>query len=171
MSDSFFQRRLVRPLLDLMRQGSTPEKLALSIAFGLVLGMFPALGWTTLLCLLATVIFRLNLPAVQLVNFVAYPLQLALLIPFIRAGEFLFQSARLSLSLTQILAMIKSDVWNAIRVLWIATVHAIAVWALVAPFAIYVIYRVLSPVLRRLASASGLSGSEVSSSAVGAEVC
>jgi uncharacterized protein (DUF2062 family) len=171
MSQGFFQQRIVRPVLDLLRQGTSPEEIALSIAFGLVLGIFPLLGWTTLLCLLAAVIFRLNLPAVQLVNYFAYPLQLAMLIPFFRAGEFLFHSVRLSLSLTQILAMIKADVWHSIKVLWIATVHAIAAWALIAPLAIYVLFRILSPILRRLALASGLSGRKLNVSAVGTEVC
>jgi len=32
---------------------------------------------------------RLNLPAIQLVNLVVYPLQLALLVPFLRAGAWL----------------------------------------------------------------------------------
>jgi uncharacterized protein (DUF2062 family) len=171
MSESFLQERVVRPLLDLLRQGTTPEKIALSIAVGLVLGVFPSLGWTTLLCLLAALVFRLNLPAIQMVNYFAYPLQLALLIPFIRAGEFLFHSARLPLSLTQILAMIKANVWHAIELLWIATVHAIAAWALVAPFAIYVLFRILSPLLRRMAIASGLSGPKLPAPAVDAEAC
>ena len=170
MSKGLLERRIARPLLDLLRQGTTPEKIALSIAVGLVLGVFPSLGWTTLLCFLAAVVFRLNLPAVQMVNYFAYPLQLALLIPFIRAGEFLFHSARLPLSLTQILAMIKADVWHAIKVLWIATVHAVAVWALVAPVAIYVLFRILSPLLRRLAMAGGLSARRLSAPAVDAEV-
>jgi uncharacterized protein (DUF2062 family) len=156
MSNGFFHRRIVRPLLDLLLQGATPEKIALSIAFGLVLGIFPSLGWTTLLCLLAAVTFGLNLPAVQLVNYFAYPLQLVLLIPFIRAGELLFHSTRLPLSLAQILAMIKADVWHAINVLWIATVQAIAVWALIAPLAIYILYRIVAPIIRRVALEAGL---------------
>jgi uncharacterized protein (DUF2062 family) len=152
----FFQRRVVRPVLDLLRQGTTPEKIALSIAVGVVLGIFPSLGWTTLLCFLATLLFGLNLPAVQLVNYFAYPLQLALLIPFIRAGEILFHSARLPLSVVQIAGMIHTNVGNAIKVLWTVTLHAIVVWALLAPPVIYILYRVLVPVLRRLAQLSGL---------------
>jgi len=166
LSDGFFQRRIVRPVLDLLRQGTTPEKIALSIAFGLVLGIFPSLGWTTLLCFLATLLLGLNLPAVQLVNYFAYPLQLALLIPFIRAGEILFHRARLPLSLAQIVAMINANVWNAIKVLWIVTLHAIVAWALLAPPVIYILYRVLVPVLRRLAQVSGLR-----KPADGTEVC
>ena len=151
MKNGFFQHRIVHPVLDLLRQGTKPEEIALSIAVGLVLGIFPALGSTTLLCFLAAFVFRLNLPAIQLVNYLAYPLQLSLLIPFIRAGEILFHSARLRLSLKQIVAMIKANAWHATKVLWISTLQAIAVWALIAPLSIYVLYCVLAPLLRKLA--------------------
>lgn len=159
--NGFFQRRITRPILEVLRQGTTPEKIALSIAFGLVLGIIPAIGWTTLLCFLAAIMFRLNLPAVQLVNYFMYPVQLALLIPFIRAGELLFGGTRLPLSLSQILSMIKADVRHAIKVLWIATAHAVVVWALVAPLAIYLIYRTLAPILRQFVQVSGITNSEI----------
>ncbi len=110
-----------------------------------MLGVFPALGWTTLLCLLVAVWLKLNVPAMQLVNYLAYPLQLALLVPFIRAGELLFRAPRLVISLPQILAMVRADVWHAITALWVATMHAIAVWTLIAPVAVYLIYKILLP--------------------------
>jgi hypothetical protein len=44
-----FYRRVVDPILGLMTQGITPEKIALSLAFGIVLGVFPMLGSTTIL--------------------------------------------------------------------------------------------------------------------------
>ena len=156
MIQTFFHRRLVRPILHLLRQGITPEKIALSVAFALVLGVFPALGWTTLLCLIVALRLRLNVPAMQLVNYLVYPLQLMLLVPFIRAGEILFQAPRLSLSLPQIMSMIHASVWQAIKTLWVATVHAIAVWAILAPLAICLIYRVLAPVLGKIAEARDL---------------
>ena len=156
----FFHRRLVRPIVDLLTQGITPEKIALSIAFGLVLGVFPALGWTTLLCLAVAVWLKLNVPAMQLVNYLAYPLQLALLVPFLRAGEWGFRAPRLAISLPQILAMVRADVWHAITALWVATMHAIVAWALLAPLAVWAIYKVLAVVLRRLAAVSGLVKAE-----------
>src|SRR5664279_199614 len=156
MIPTFFHRRIVRPILDLLRQGFTPEKIALSVAFALVLGVFPALGWTTLLCLVVALRLRLNVPAMQLVNYLAYPLQLMLLLPFIRAGEILFHAPRLSLSLPQIMSMIHTGVWHAIQVLWVATVRAIAVWAIIAPLAIYLIYRILTPLVGKLAEARNL---------------
>jgi len=166
----FFHRRLVRPIVDLFTQGITPEKVALSIAFGLVLGVFPALGWTSLLCLLVAVWLKLNVPAMQLVNYLAYPLQLVLLVPFIRAGEVLFRVPKLVISLPQILAMVRADVWHAIAALWMTTVHAIVAWTLIAPAAVYLIYKILSPILTRLAQVSGLAKPESSAASL-AEVC
>jgi uncharacterized protein (DUF2062 family) len=156
MIHGFFQRRVVRPIVNLLTQGITPEKIAMSLACGIVLGIFPALGWTTLLCALAAFAFRLNLPAIQLVNYFVYPLQLALLIPFIRMGEFVFRAQRMALSLSQIAAMIRADMLNAIRVLWVATLHAVMVWAVLAGPAIFLLYIALAPVLRKLAKATGL---------------
>ncbi len=82
MIAGWLRRKIVNPILDLLRQGITPEKIALSIALGLTLGVAPVLGSTSILCLLAAFVLGLNLPAIQLVNYLVYPLQLALLAPF-----------------------------------------------------------------------------------------
>jgi uncharacterized protein (DUF2062 family) len=151
MKDSFIYRRLIRPLLDLLRQGVTPEKLALSLALGLVLGVFPAVGWTTALCALAALIFRLNIPALQMINYFLYPAQIALLLPFFRLGEKVFRAPHLPISIPRIYEMARADHWGAIRFLWSTTWHAIVVWAILAPLSTVLIYYVLVPVFRHAA--------------------
>jgi uncharacterized protein (DUF2062 family) len=66
--------------------GLPPETVVLILAVGFVLGTFPVYGCPTLFCLLAAVALRLNLPALQLVNQLTSPLQIALLVPFARLG-------------------------------------------------------------------------------------
>ena len=68
------------------------------------------------------------------------------------------------------MSMIHAGVWQAIKALWVATVHAVAVWSLLAPIAIYVIYKVLTPVFRRLAPSRKLANPEPESP-VALEVC
>jgi uncharacterized protein (DUF2062 family) len=68
-------------------EGLSAESMAILLAAGLVLGTFPVYGCPTLLCLLAALVFRWNAPALQLVNQLASPVQLALLVPFARIGE------------------------------------------------------------------------------------
>jgi uncharacterized protein (DUF2062 family) len=149
--EGFLQRRLVRPVIDLLRQGVTPEKIALSIVFGVTLGVFPVLGSSTALCAIAALAFRLNLPATQLVNYFVYPLQIALLLPFFRLGEKLFGAQHLPLSVSQIYAMIHASMSGAVRALWTTTWHAVVVWCLLAPVAGIVLYVLLVPALRRVA--------------------
>ena len=143
-------RRFVEPLLRLLRQGLSPEKLALSVAAGIALGVFPVLGTTTLLCALAAILFRLNVPAMQLVNYLVFSLQLALLIPFIRLGEFLYGADPVPLTLGQIQNLLRHDPGQAIAILAGSLLHATTAWFLIAPFAIYAMYRLFTPLFRRL---------------------
>jgi uncharacterized protein (DUF2062 family) len=149
MKDGFFQRRIVRPVIDLLKQGVTPEKMALSLALGAAFGVFPALGWTTSLCAIIALVFRLNLPAIQIVNYFMYPAQIALLLPFFRLGEKLFGAPHLPISVSQIYAMIHASVWGAIKLLWTTTWHAIIVWIILAPLFVAIAYAILVPLLRR----------------------
>lgn len=156
MKLEFFHRRVVAPIVALLSQGITLEKIALSLAFGIVLGIFPVLGSTTVLCAVAALVFGLNLPAIQLVNYLIYPMQLFLLVPFIRMGEKLFRVAPLPLSLAQILTMVRTDLSHAVATLWRTEVHAISAWLLIGPVAICLLYFLLSRALRRVAASSGL---------------
>jgi hypothetical protein len=93
---------------------------------------------------------RLNLPAIQIVNYFVYPLQIVLLIPFFRLGEKLFGAPHLPLSVTQILTMVHASFWSATRFLWTTIWHAAAVWCLIAPVFVTLTYPILVPLLRRV---------------------
>lgn len=66
--------KIVDPLMDQLKSGVSPEKLALSLALGVVGGVFPVPGLTTLPCVLFTVLFSLNPVAPQVVNILVTPL-------------------------------------------------------------------------------------------------
>ena len=73
-------------VLDQLRQGITPEKIALTIALAAGIGVFPLLGTTTVLCFAIGVPLRLNQALMQLVNYLVYPLQIAGIYLFVRIG-------------------------------------------------------------------------------------
>jgi len=150
MKERWFQWRITRPIVELLGQGVTPEKMALSLALGVALGVFPVLGTTTALCALVAFIWRLNLPAIQIVNYLAYPLQIALLIPFFRAGEKLFGAPHLPLSVAQIYATFHASVWGATRFLWTTIWHAAVAWCLVSPVFVGLALVILVPLFKRV---------------------
>ena len=136
------------------RQGVTPEQVALTIALGLIIGVFPILGATTILCGIAATVLRLNQPIIQLVNYVAYPAQLVTLIPFYRAGESLFNRPHLPLSIPMLMERFRDDAGKFFSDFGIVAVYGIVVWCLIAPIVAAAIYYVTRPSLRVLARRS-----------------
>ncbi len=151
----WLRAKLIEPLLALLRQGTTPARLALSLAFGLGLGVFPVLGLSTILCTVLALALRLNLPAIQLVNYAAAPLQLVLIIPFVRVGEHLLGLAPEPLSIKAGLALLAAGVLRAVHVLWGAILHAALGWLVIGPAAIYLLYLLFRPLLERAAASMG----------------
>ena len=148
----FLQKKLIAPLLAFLQQGLSPEKLALCVALGVTLGTFPMLGATTLLCTAAALSLRLNMPAIQLVNYFAYPLQLLLFIPFIRAGEFLFQETPVPLDLSLIFTMLQTDMLGTIQSLWWTNFRGMIAWSIIAIPVGILVYGILKKVFTRIAS-------------------
>lgn len=145
---SFWQRKVVAPILAQLRQGITPEKIALTAALGAVIAVFPILGSTTLLCGLVAWGLRLNQPIMQLVNYLCYPLQFLLLLPFYRAGEW-FGAPHVSLSIPELMARFEAAPLPFIREFAGVALGGIAAWLLFAPLAATAIHFGLLPVLRR----------------------
>jgi len=73
-----------------LRQGISPQRLALTLALGFAIGCIPVVGVTTAICVLVAACLRLNFPAIQAANWVAMPFQVALIVPFVRLGGRLF---------------------------------------------------------------------------------
>ena len=145
----FLRRRLVDPVLALLRQGLAPRELALCLALGTGIGLFPVLGVSTPLLAAIALLRRLNLAAIQLVNYLIYPLQLLLIIPFVRLGETLTGAPPQPLTISAGLELMSQGVWQAVVTLWDAIVHAALGWSLIGPAGMYVLYRLLEPMLRR----------------------
>jgi uncharacterized protein (DUF2062 family) len=151
----FWQRRVVAPIVAQLRQGITPSRIALTLALGAVLGIFPILGATTALCAIAGLWLRLNQPVIQVVNYFMYPVQIALLLPFYRAGETLFGQPHVPIfSVTDLMARFQESPTQFMVDYGMVGVYGIVVWTLVAPLLVAIIYYAARPLLRALARRS-----------------
>jgi len=141
-------RSLIARLLHLLRQGFTPRKLALSLALGIGLSCFPIFGTTTILCTIVALAFRLNLPAIQVGNYLALPLQLALFVPLMRLGERIMRAPRMPLSPEQLLAMAKTHPDQAVHLLLSGQWHAILGWLVIAPGVVLLSFLIAQPLMK-----------------------
>jgi uncharacterized protein (DUF2062 family) len=130
--------------------GASPERLAWSIAAGLLIGINPVLGSTTILCLALAFVFRLNVAASQLGNHIVYPLELILVIPFIRIASRIFHTAPMPLSANELLHAAREHPLALTRQLWLWEWHAFLLWLVVAAVAIPLVALSLTPILRHL---------------------
>ena len=147
----WLRAKIVDPLIALLRQGISPERLALCVAIGVVVGNIPILGISTILCGAIALVFRLNLPAMQIVQAAMAPTQILMIIPFVRLGEWISHAPHEALSIREGLDLLGKGAQHAIMALWNAILHAGLAWVLVAPLAVYVFYRLLTPVFTRAA--------------------
>lgn len=150
---SFWRRKVLGPVLAQLRQGITPEKIALTAALGAVIAVFPILGSTTVLCGLVAWGLRLNQPIIQLVNYLCYPLQFVLLLPFYRAGEW-FGAPHVALSIPEMISRFEAGPMEFIAEFGLVALGGVAAWIVAAPLAIAALYFGLRPALRRLARRS-----------------
>lgn len=143
-------RRWLKPFVELLPQGISSREVALTVALGLVLGITPVLGSTTLLCTIAAVLLRLNLPAIQLVNGLVYPIQLMLLIPFYKCGAWVYGQDASTISLNAVIAMTSADIGNTVRAQWMVTMHALTVWLVLGAIGSVILYSLLIPLVQPL---------------------
>ncbi len=71
----------------LLSQGLSAHQLALAVAVGLTIGVLPTIWGSSLICVLISWRLGLNQLAVQTINYLVYPLQLALFVPFAIWGQ------------------------------------------------------------------------------------
>ena len=145
----WFKRKVKDPLVAELKQGITAKDLALASAVSLAIAVNPFIGTTTLLCLLAGKVFRLNHVVMQTINYFSYPLQIALIIPWIRLGEKLTGSEAQVIEISQMKAEFSQSFANFVSKFCQLGMHALLGWLVVVPWATWIVYRILLLVFKR----------------------
>jgi len=130
----FVRCKVLRPLLRQLRGGVTPRRMAWSLALGMVIGINPSVGLTTLLVVMLAWMLGLNQVASQVGSHVVAPLHLVLFIPFIDLGVHLFHTRRLPLDRKQI-EHLSHHPLRLIHEIWRWEWHALIVWGIIAAIA------------------------------------
>ncbi len=147
----FWQRWVVDPVGKQLTQGVTPEKIALTIAVGSALALFPILGTTTTLCIVAGIVLGLNQPIIQGVNALCTFIYFPLLLAFVRLGDRVLGSAPSSLNIALMISTFSHHPAQFLRQFGSTALHAILGWSVVAPFWTVAVYLALLPTLRAAA--------------------
>jgi uncharacterized protein (DUF2062 family) len=146
-----WRQRVLDLVLAQLRQGITAEKIALTLAIGLILGLFPIFGSTTALCALVGLWLRLNQPMIQFMNWVAAPLQLPGIYLFVRVGERVTRSPAVHFSIAGLVQQFRAAPLQFLQQFGMTGLRGILGWLLIAPAVAAAVYLILLHPLRRLA--------------------
>jgi uncharacterized protein (DUF2062 family) len=150
---SFWQRRVRVPLLALFTRGITPDKVALTLGVGSVCSLFPFLGFTSLLNLGVGLWLRLNQPLLQTLNQVLGPVQLVMILGYVRVGEWLWRAQGDRFTAAEMLRFFReTDIGTFLQRFGWVGIHAFTAWMLTSPLLFAAVYWLTRPALRRLAS-------------------
>ncbi len=153
-SIAWIKRKAIACLLE----GVSPQRLALTLALGFAIGCIPVFGVTTALCALLALTLRLNFPAIQAANWAAAPLQVVLIVPFVRLGGrlFSFDSGRALgtgawLHTQPLVLLARLSGWTA---------QALLAWLLIAIPAVALMTATLTIVLRRVPAVTAVQSAD-----------
>lgn len=146
----WLRRRVRDPLVAELRQGATPEAVSAAVTVSLALAVVPFIGLTTLLCLVAGRLLRLNHVVMQVINHTAFPLQVLLIVPFVRLGEALAGARHFALTPTAIVDEFNRSIPDFLEKFWLAGLHGLLGWTVTVPLACWLLHLILRQTLHRL---------------------
>ncbi|KNC49079.1 cytoplasmic membrane protein [Thecamonas trahens ATCC 50062] len=143
----FIHDKVVTPVVQVMKSGTTPEAIADALGWGVMGGIFPIPGLTSLPCLLLAYLLSLNVVPVMAANFAVTPLNLASFVPIIRLGEWAFGLDHLPIAIEPF----TTDLLSALSAFWRSLLAGVAAWILLLPLAVIISWT-LRPVIRSLSA-------------------
>jgi uncharacterized protein (DUF2062 family) len=143
------KRKFLFPLIKAVRAGISIEKLAVSLALGITVGLIPLYGFTTLIVGFIALSLRLNFIAAQIAHYIVYPLQVALLVPFLKLGDAIIKCSDISFSVKQYAHLFKTDFWGALHELWLVNLSAVIIWLIIAVPLFILLYYTIRYFVRR----------------------
>lgn len=161
-----YSSRILTPVSNIRKQGFSSETLALSISIGIIGGAFPVLGLASYMCLLLTLTFRQNIIIVQVINWLVYPIQILLLIPFMKLGNAIFGGSDMTLTFHQVVVAFQSGILNGLKLIGIISLYGVIAWVVIAIPALFILYSLFLFLFRNIkkiklkTSMVGVSGTQ-----------
>lgn len=143
----WWQRLIVDPIVALLTQGLTPQKIALTIAIGSSIAMFPVIGTTAVLCFIVGVFMKLNQPIIQAMNLALAPLHAWFIYKSFVWGKWIFNDP-VKFDWRHMGRLLREHPWQFVQDYDQTVYHAVFVWAVLAPFWSIAAYYIALPILR-----------------------
>lgn len=134
----------------LFKQGLSPLQLGESIIVSGVFSIIPILGVSTFILTTLSIKRKLNLPIMMTISYLMWPVQVLLIIPFIRIGEYIFSVPPSRHTVEEIIASFQNSFFKTLGHLSFELLCGLGGWFLTTVPASIGIYLVLVLFLKKL---------------------
>jgi uncharacterized protein (DUF2062 family) len=148
-----WQRRVVRPVRELLTRGVCPDRIAATVATGAVCSLCPMFGATTLLNVAAGTWLRMNHPILQALNQLFGPVQLVMIVGYVRFGGWIFGRGGDPFTLAEVTRTFHDATFaDFLEKFGCAGVHGLLAWLITAPLLFGLVYAPARALTRRFES-------------------
>jgi uncharacterized protein (DUF2062 family) len=125
-------KALFQKIKEPFQQGLGVNEIIKAVIVSLLFTVIPVFGITTILLTFLAIKFKLNLPIMVVVSYMATPLQFILFIPFIRVGETIFNTKHTLLTVADIKASFEISFFQTFKDLLLELICGVSGWLLLA---------------------------------------
>lgn len=125
-------QHLLQKIKKPFQQGLSANEVTKAIIVSLLFTVVPVFGITTILLTFVALKFKLNLPIMVIVSYLATPLQFMFFLPFIHIGETIFNMNHTLLSVQEIKNAFDVSFWKTMQDLLLELICGISGWLLIA---------------------------------------
>lgn len=129
---NFGFKKLFKIIKKPFQQGLNWKEVIKAIIVSLLIAVIPIFGVTTLLLTFISIKFKLNLPIMIVISYLASPLQFILFLPFIHLGETIMHTEHTLLTVQEIKAAFDISFFDTIKSLLFELICGISGWLLLA---------------------------------------
>ena len=129
---NFSFQKLLTKIKKPFQQGLSWREVIKAVIVSLLITVLPVFGVATLILTFISIKFKLNLPIMIVISYLASPLQFILFLPFIHLGESIMHTEHTLLTVQEIKAAFDSSFFGTIKSLLFELICGISGWLLLA---------------------------------------
>lgn len=128
-----YKEKFLKTVKNLLTEGVTPEKLGITVMLGFIVGIIPVLGINTFILAAIALRWRLNMVIIQIINYAVYPLQIMFLVPFYKAGQWVFRTeATVNITISDYIELFSTNFFKAASEFSFMILRGMSVWFLIS---------------------------------------
>lgn len=139
---------------NLLQQGLSPKQLCQSIIVSALISVIPILGVSTFLITTVSLKSKLNLPIMIALSYLMWPIQILLILPFIRVGEFIFMVPSTHHTVDEIINSFQNGFFSTLGKLSFELLGGFVAWFLITVPLAFLVYGICVMALKFIPNSS-----------------